>query len=176
MLIRAPLAASPDFLSMQEAMMFTFGKVPTYLSEDKFDVAVSDDKRAFTLTFDDLKVTAEAGKGSTAPMSAHVFSLVLPIEGYGEKLEIEFSVNGTVLTREGATATLMLSVNGQTTVADFPGNSDESPVQTLKFTAETAPECRICLFLLVGRDSKNTATAAFLNAMTIDAEILPRTT
>lgn len=156
--------------------MFTFGKVPTYLSEDKFDVAVSDDKRAFTLTFDDLKVTAEAGKGSTAPMSAHVFSLVLPIEGYGEKLEIEFSVNGTVLTREGATATLMLSVNGQTTVADFPGNSDESPVQTLKFTAETAPECRICLFLLVGRDSKNTATAAFLNAMTIDAEILPRTT
>ena len=155
--------------------MFTFGKVPTYLSEDKFDVAVSDDKRAFTLTFDDLKVTTEAGKGSTAPISAHVFSLVLPIEGYGENLEIEFSVNGTVLTREGATATLMLSVNGQTTVADFPGNSDASPVQTLKFTAETAPECRICLFLLVGRDSKNTATAAFLNAMTIDAEILPRT-
>ena len=154
--------------------MFTFGEVPAYQTGDKFDVGISDDKRAFTLTFDDMKVTAEATKAPIGPISAHVFSLVVPIEGYGKNLEIEFAVNGTVLTEEGSTATLMLNVNGQTSVADFPANSDASPVQTLKFAAETASECRICLFLLVGRDSKNASTAAFLNAMTIDAEILPR--
>jgi hypothetical protein len=155
-------------------MMFTFGNAPAYQTEDKFDLGMSDDKRAFTLTFNDLKVTAEANKSSTTPISAHVFSLVVPIEGYGKNLEIEFAVNGTVVTEEGATATLMLSVNGQTSVTDFPANSDQSPVQKLKFAAETASECRVSLFLLVGRDSANTGAAAFLNAMTIDAEILPR--
>ncbi|HUL05516.1 MAG TPA: hypothetical protein VLV76_04235 [Candidatus Acidoferrum sp.] len=154
--------------------MFTFGKVPTDQTEDKFDLGMSDDKRAFTLTFNDLKVTSEAGQPSAAPISAHVFSLVVPIEGYGKNLEIEFAVSGTVVTKEGANATLMLSVNGQTSVADFPANSDESPVQKLKFTAEAASECRLSLLLLVGRDSKDTSTVAFLNAMAIDAEILPR--
>src|SRR6478672_6638 len=110
-------------------MMFTFGNVPAYQAEDKFDLGMSDDKRAFTVTFNDLKVTAEANKSSTTPISAHVFSLVVPIEGYGKNLEIEFAVNGTVVTEEGATATLMLSVNGQTSVTDFPANSNESPVQ-----------------------------------------------
>jgi len=126
------------------------------------------------LTFNDLKVTSEAGQPSAAPIAAHVFSLVLPIEGYGKNLEIEFAVSGTVVTNDHATATLMLSVNGQTSVADFPANSDESPVQKLKFTAETASECRLSLLLLVGRDSNDTSTVAFLNAMAVDAEILPR--
>src|SRR5215813_5905894 len=107
--------------------MFTFGKIPTDQTDDKFDLGMSDDKRAFTLTFNDLKVTSEAGQPSAAPIAAHVFSLVLPIEGYGKNLEVEFAVSGTVVTNEHATATLMLSVNGQTSVTDFPANSDESP-------------------------------------------------
>ena len=104
-----------------------------------------------------------------------MFFLVLPLEGYDETAEIEFFCSDAfVLTTEGATATLVLSVNGQTTVADIPANSEHSFVHPLKFTAPSPSECRICVFLLVGRDSKNPNAEAFLSSSTIDAEILPR--
>jgi hypothetical protein len=79
-------------------------------------------------------------------------------------VEIEFIItNAFVGTTEGATATMVLSVNGQTTFADFPANSDQGFDHVLKFTAPSASECRLNVFLLVGRDSNNP-----------DAEILPR--
>jgi hypothetical protein len=52
--------------------------------------------------------------------------------------------------------------------------SDQSFVQKLKFAAETPSECRLLVFLLVGRDSRNANAEAFLNVNSIDAEILPR--
>jgi hypothetical protein len=67
---------------------------------------------------------------------------------------------------------MVLSVNGQTTFADFPANMDESYLQSLKFTTPSPPsECRICVFLLVGRESTNSNAEAFLSASTIDANI-----
>ncbi len=153
--------------------MFTFGQIPTYQSDANFELAVSDDKRALTLTFSDLQVTVGNSK-SPAPMSTRVFSLVLPLQGDEKKVEIEFVVQGYSLTPKGATATMICSVNGQTTVADFPGSSDQSFEQKLKFAAETPSECRLCVFLVVGRDSKNPETAAYLNVTSIDAEFLPR--
>lgn len=153
--------------------MMTFGKVPTYQSGDKFDLAISDDKRALTLTFSDLKVSV-GGSRSAAPVSTHAFSFVVPLEGDEKKVEIEFIVSAFIKTLEGATATVVCSVNGQTTVADFPGNSDQSFGQKLTFAAETPSECRLCVLLLVGRDSRNANAEAFLNVPTIDAEILPR--
>ena len=153
--------------------MFTFGQIPTYQSDENFELAVSDDKRALTLTFSDLQAAVGGGK-SPGPMSTRVFSLVLPLEGDEKKVEIEFIVQGFTLTHEGATATMVCSVNGQTTVADFPGMSDQSFVQKLKFAAEAPSECRLYVFLLVGRDSRNANAEAFLNVNSIDAEILPR--
>ena len=153
--------------------MFTFGKIPTYQSNDKFDLAVSDDKRALTVTFSDLQVTV-GGSKSPAPMSTRVFSLIVPLEGKDESVEIEFIVTAFILTRQGTTATIVSSVNGQTTVADFPANSDQSFDQRLKFTAQTPSECRLCVVLLAGRDSKDSAAEAFLNVNAINAEILPR--
>jgi hypothetical protein len=153
--------------------MFTFGQIPTYQSDKKFDLGVSPDKRALTLTFSDFKATVGGGK-SPAPMSTSVFSLVLPLEGDEKRVEIEFIVQGFILALEGATATMVCSVNGQTTVADFPGGSDQSFEQTLRFSAETPSECRLYVFLLVGRDSRNANAEAHLNVATIDAEILPR--
>ena len=79
------------------------------------------------------------------------------------------------MTTEGATATIVFSVNGQTTVADFPANSEQGFDQVLKFTAPSPSECRLCVFLLVRRDSKNSNAEAFLSAPVINAEILPRT-
>jgi hypothetical protein len=156
--------------------MFTFGQTPTYQSDDKFDLNVSDDKRALTLNFSDGFEVTVGGSKSPAPTSTRVFSLVLPLEGDDERVEIEFIVtNAFVVTTEGATATIVFSVNGQTTVADFPANSEQSFDQVLKFTAPSPSECRLCVFLLVGRDSKNSNAEAFLSAPVIDAEILPRT-
>lgn len=153
--------------------MFTFGQIPAYQSDEKFELDVSDDKRALTLTFSDLRATVGGGK-SLAPMSTRMFSLVLPLEGGEKRVEIEFIVQGFILAREGATATMVCSINGQTTVADFPGRSDQGFLQKLKFAAETPSECRLYVFLLVGRDSRNANAEAFLNVNSIDAEILPR--
>src|SRR5699024_10459244 len=111
-----------------------------------------------TLTFSDLQVTI-GGSNSPAPMSTRVFSLVLPLEGDEKdekRVEIEFIVQGSILALEGTTATLVCSVNGQTTVTDFPGASEQGFVQKLEFQAEAASEARLCVFLLLGRDSKNT--------------------
>jgi hypothetical protein len=153
--------------------MFIFGQMPTYQSDEKFELDVSDDKRALTLTFSDLQATVGGGK-SPAPMSTRMYSLVLPLEGDEKRVEIEFIVQGFILAHEGATATMVCSVNGQTTVADFLGMSDQSFVQKLNFAAEAPSECRLYVFLLVGRDSRNASAEAFLNVNSIDAEILPR--
>ncbi len=149
--------------------MFTFGQTPTYQTDEKFDLSVSDDRRALTLRFTEFEVTVG---GSKSPASTRAFCLVLPLEGDDETAEIEFIVtNALVMTTEGATATIVLSVNGQTTVTDFPANSDQSFTQQLNFTAAPSPsECRLCVFLLVGRDSKNPDSEAFLGSPSIDAE------
>jgi hypothetical protein len=153
--------------------MFTFGQVPTYQSDKNFNLEVSPDKRALTLTFNDLQVTLGNDK-SAAPMSIRMFSLALPLQGDKGRAEIEFIIQGFSSNLAGATATMVCSVNGQTTVADFPGPSDDSLRQTLTFAADTPSECRICVFLVVGRDAKHPEAAAFLNVASIDAEILPR--
>ena len=160
--------------------MFTFAQTPTFQSDEKFEpcptqpvtqLAVSDDGRALTLTFSAFEVTI-GGTKSPAPTSTQVFFFVLPLEGYdNETVEIDFHVQGSVLTLEGGTATMVLSVNGQTTVADFPANTDESYLQSLKFTARSPTECRLSVFLLVGRDSTNSDAEAYINTLSIDAEI-----
>jgi hypothetical protein len=153
--------------------MFTFGQTPTYQTDERFDLSVSDDRRALTLRFPEFEVSVG---GDKPPTATRAFSLVLPLEGGDETAEIEFIVtNAFVATTEGATATMVLSVNGQTTVADFPANSEQSIDQRLTFTAPSPSEARLCVFLLVGRDSENSNAEAFLSTPVIDAEILPRT-
>jgi hypothetical protein len=160
--------------------MFAFAPTPTFQSEERFEprpahavpqLNVSDDGMALTLTFSALEV-AIGGRTSAAPTATHAFFFVLPLESDDNgTVEIDFHVQGSVLTTEGATATVVLSVNGQTTVADFPANSDQSYLESLKFTAPSASECRLSVFLLVGRDSKNSDGEAFVNTLSIDANI-----
>jgi hypothetical protein len=72
--------------------MFTFGQLPTYSGDAKFEAALSEDKRAFTVTFSD-GATIQLSKAS-APIATKVFSLVIPLEGTGDKAEIEFILQG----------------------------------------------------------------------------------
>jgi hypothetical protein len=97
----------------------------------------------------------------------------MPLEGddANETGEIDFHVQGFVLTLEGGTATVVLSVNGQTTVADFSANTEQSYLQSLKFTAHSPFEWRLCVSLLAGRDSKDPNAEAFISATAIDADI-----
>jgi len=153
--------------------MMTFGQCA-----DQLDVNISPDKRALTLTFPGagaLEVGVGGGK-LAAPVSTRTFTFVVLLEGADKKksAEIEFLVQGQIVTTKGATATVVSSVNGQTKVANYRENSDESFVQKLKFVAKMPSECRLCVFLQVGRDSINADSEAYLNVSTIDAEILPR--
>jgi len=152
--------------------MYTFGEIHPGHGGEKIGVGVSPDRRAVTLTFSDLQVTV--GGKLPVPVSTRTFNLLMPLKGSGKKAEIEFIVQGYILAHEGATASLVCSVNGQTTVVDFPGSADQTIQQTLKFTAPAPSECRLCVFLVMGRDSKNLDANAYLNVTSIDAEILPR--
>src|SRR5690606_23910815 len=154
--------------------MLTFGQVPAYQTDVRFDYGLSPDRRAFTLSFSDLQVPAEPDVGKSAlPITSRVFCLVVPLEGAEERAEIAFHVSdGFVTTSDGATATAVFSVNGQTTIADFRDNADQSARQDLKLSGKMPPECRVCVFLLAGRDSTNPSSQAFLNVLTIEAEII----
>jgi hypothetical protein len=154
----------------QEIATIGFGQAPTHKSEVGFDLAVSPDKQAFTMTFDNLQVAIPPGK--KPPMATRVFYCTVPLEDAGKGAEIAFYAQGYVCTPEGATATMVLSVNGQTTVVDFPGTSDNSFIQELKFAAEKPSECRLCVFLLVGQD-KDSDAQPYLNVNSINATIQP---
>jgi hypothetical protein len=158
----------------QEGAMLTFGKAPAYQTDEKFDLAISPDGRALTLTLSDFEINSEASK-SAAPIVTREFALVLPLEGEEKGAEIAFHVSdGFVATGKGATATIVFSVNGQTTVRDFGANADESFRQDLKLAGEMPSGCRIYVLLQFGRDLKNPNSHAFLRAAILDAEIRSR--
>ena len=152
--------------------MLTFGRIPRQKSGEKFEAGVSEDKRALTLTFSGLRV--HVGGRSKASTSTRLFTLTLPLKGDEPRAEIEFTLDCFVITTAGATASLVCSVNGQTTVADFPENTDQSFLHTFKLAAETPSEARLCVLLLVGRDSTNLDAEADLSVSSLDAELLPR--
>jgi hypothetical protein len=65
----------------------------------------------------------------------------------------------------------MFSVNDQTTVADFPGGSNNDYAQQLKFKVGDASEVHITVFLWADRDSNSNA-GAYVNVLSIDTDIV----
>src|SRR5262245_24740508 len=151
----------------QEVAMFGFGKAPTHISDVQFGLAVSADKQTFDMNFDNFEVAARPGQ-SLAPMTMRPFHVTLPLEDASAGAEIAFAIQGFVLTLDGATATMVFSVNGQSIVADFPAKTEKEYVQQLKLKVPSASECRLGVFLAVGRDSKNTNAEAYLNVTSIN--------
>lgn len=155
-------------------MTMIFGSIPAWRGDVRFTSALSDDKRALTLVFSE-GATAEVGT-SPAPMASREFSVVLPLEGDGGRVEMEFILQSGVELSAGATGTVVLSVNGQSSIADFVVATSETFVQRLNFVAEAPCECRVFALLVAGRDSVNPDTAASLNFVDLNAEFLPRPT
>jgi len=126
-----------------------FGEAPTFVT---WNLLLRSATNAFTATFSGLAVSLDP-KSST-PVAARVFTFVLPLSGATPDTEIPFFVSGFVFSEEGGNGHLIFSINDQTMVTDFPGNSDQSFVQQLKFNIGSASEVRLTVFLLADRDSK----------------------
>ena len=145
-----------------------FGQAATFNTDVGFSLAVSPDKKAFTATFGGLEVTIEGT--SAAPIATRVFSFSVPLSGTDPGQEIPFTVQGHSASEKEATAHLVFSVNDQTTVVDFPVNSESSFVQQLKYKAGNAADARITVFLLANRDSKS-GSGVQVNVASIDADL-----
>ena len=100
----------------------TFGSGWTGSGDNGFDLAISGDGQAFTLTFAEIAADVDAGK-SPELFAARVFSAVLPIDGDGD-VDIAFRAQGFAAASKGATAYAVLSVNGQSTV---PSSAEPHP-------------------------------------------------
>jgi len=146
-----------------------FGQAAKFTSDVGFNLAVSDDKKAFTASFSGLEVVLE-GK-SAPPIATRVFSFTIPLSGTDAWQEIPFAVQGFVASEKEASAHLVFTVNNQSTVMDFPANSNTSFMQQLKYKPEDgAAETRITVFLLADRDSTSDS-AVHVNVSTIDTDM-----
>jgi hypothetical protein len=71
----------------------TSGSGWTGSGDSGFDLAISGDGQAFTLTFAEFEADLDGGK-SPDLFAARVFSAVLPIEGDGSDVDIAFTAQG----------------------------------------------------------------------------------
>ena len=146
----------------------TFGEAPTFSTDVAFSLDLSPDKKAFTATFSGLQAVIDGT--SAAPIATRVFSFSLPLSCAERGQEIPFFVSGFVLSEKEAAAHLVFSVNNQTTVVDFPANSESDFVQQFKYTAGDAADLRITVFLLADRDSTSDS-GVHVNVLAIDTDM-----
>ena len=150
----------------------TFGSGWSGSGDNGFDLAISGDGQAFTLTFAEIEADLDGGK-SPDLFAARVFSAVLPVDGDGGDVDIAFTAQGFAFATKGANAYAVLSVNGQTNVLPFSGDTDENFVQQLSITSGPASLCHLVMVAVVQRDPAYPDAAATLRPSSIDAEIQP---
>jgi hypothetical protein len=149
-----------------------FGKVPTYNSDTGFTLWFSDDKKAFTAVFSNL--LAQLRAKSPQPITTRTFSFSLPLSDLDAGAEFPFFVSGYAFCDKGASTHVIFTVNDQTTVADFPENTDAEFVQELKYKAGATPsEIRVTINIVADQDSKSGGDA-YLDVLAIDTDLLNR--
>lgn len=152
-----------------------FGEIPRFQDGVSLEPSVAEDGRTMTLTFSDVTVELGNSPDDTALAASRALSLVVPLQGAPGPTEIEFAMQGSLAMSENAHATVLLSVNGQSAVADFVVEPPTSGyLQPLHFVADTPAECRLFGLLLLGRDSRFPDAAASATVLAIDAAFLPR--
>lgn len=148
----------------------TFGDKPSYASAYNFDYGPSDDRKAFTITFNGFESSVGNAK-DPKPVSAQTFSIVLPVNG-GGPVRTTLAATGFGLTTEGANATMQVTVNGDTEVLDVGPGFDGEIIHKISIDRDSASELRITFLLLTERDSAFPDASAFLNITTIDADLM----
>ena len=100
--------------------MLTFGQVPAYQTDARFDYGLSPDRRAFTLSFSDLQVPAEPEVGKSAvPIASRVFCLVVPLEGAEEIAEL-----ASLASMPSETGAASGQAGGAAAAGTAPGGAD----------------------------------------------------
>ena len=136
----------------------------------KYDYVPSPDGRDFTLYYGDAVAEASAcnvkpAPGKTKPVPGHtgpvdrtnpvvsqVSTVILPLRSAGP-VRRPFFVQGYAKTGAGGHATLLISVNGQTKIIEFPAKTDLSFVETLDYSSPSVAELRVTFVLLAECDA-----------------------
>ena len=146
-----------------------FGTTPTFSSADSFDLAVSPDGQALTITF--LGFEALADPASSAPIATAVKSLALPVEGFDPGVQVAVRIDGFGFATDGAAGSAVVVVNGTAGVAPIAPGADGDFVHEVIAGGTGTAECRISVILVAERDSGNPDAVARVNVQTLDAEI-----
>jgi hypothetical protein len=146
-----------------------FGTTPIFSSEDPFELAVSPDGLAFTITFSDFE--AHVDSGSPAPIAMRVKSFVLPIEGSGDGVTVAVRTSGFAFVTDGAAGSAVVVVNGNVGAERAAPGADNSFVHEVVAEGIDTAECRISVILVAERDFGNPDAVAHLSVPSIDAEI-----
>jgi hypothetical protein len=149
-----------------------FGSEWTGDGDNGFDLSISGDGQAFTLTFAEIQADVDAGK-SPDLIAARVFSAVVPVHGDGNDVSIAFTAQGSAFAADGADAYVLLSVNGQTAVQHFAAGTDQSFQQQLIIKGVPTSQCHLAVAAVVQRDPTCPDAAATLRPSSVDAEIQP---
>ena len=158
----------------QEMTGATFGSGWTGSGDNGFEVSISGDALAFTITFAEIEANVDAGKSDDL-FVARVFSAVMPLEGDGDEVSIAFRASVYAFTSEGGTGYALLSVNGQTAVQQFAAETNDDFVEPLTVTAGPGSLLHLVLVAVAQRDPASPDAAAAIRPVSIDAEIpLPR--
>jgi hypothetical protein len=169
-------AAMPNL----QAQGVQYGKTPTF-PPAPYDYSVDTEGKAITLGLTNFQVVADDGKTTegtpgpgqrqdpTDPVVSRVFSIVLPVTN-GTPAKAPYFLQGLVRTNEGGQATMIVIINGQSTIFSFPKNTNESFVHTVNFSAPSAGEIRLTLVLVAERDIQFRGASSMLLLDSIDSD------
>jgi hypothetical protein len=151
----------------------TFGDKPTFQSADNFVYQLSEDKQAFTITFNPAfeatVANAPTGTKPGGPIATNVLSLVIPV--YGKKIKTTFIVSTSVTAEEGAGGAILLSVNDKQTVARFGATAEKELLVKLNYASDAASDIRLTVLLLAEHDSAHPKAAALVHVTAIDSDL-----
>lgn len=149
----------------------TFGSDLAGHSAAPLDIAVSDDRLAFTLRYSDFQVELNNGYGSPSLMATRWEWLALPVADGGQGTEMTIAISGYALTDCAAQASLVLSLNGQVMVVGFPPGTDREFVQPIGYlTTGADQEIRLAIGVVVESDSQS-GSGASITVSTVDGDI-----
>ena len=148
----------------------TFGSGWSGSGDNGFNISISGDGLAFTLTFAEIDAVVDAGKSEDL-LTACAFSAVLPIDGTGDSVEITFSATTYAFVSEGANAYALLSVNGQSTIQQFPPGTDDDFIQQLTVSCVQGSFCHLVVAGVVQRDPAYPDAGAAVRPTSVDGEI-----
>ena len=148
----------------------TFGDKPVFQSSNNIQFSLSDDKKAFTITFNPaFEASAGNSASNTALVGTNVLSVVIPVTG--KDVNTTFVLTASVTADEGAGGLLMLNVNDQQTITRFKKTSEKEVLVQLKYRAKNTGDIRLTVFLLAERDAAHPKAPVLIHALAIDSDL-----